>query len=148
YAGIDKIRLTFKFVCAQSWQQTVAALEPNAGPEQSYALARPKTERASGEIRHIYNCVKSPGRAVERLFIPRCEKERPPEPQPIPIDGKFQGGLLSVDIGLAPRNRIEVIVTEGLVERMRNIKAAYVAVPRPPQVHRFDAVSDHIADGG
>ena len=141
-AGVDEIRLPFLLAGAKRRNEAAGRGEKNAGAEKANGFAIPEAEEAAGKIGEIDDGVKAVGAAIARIGVAGSVKGGDAVAHPILIVGNLGGGHLRVDSDAASGDGIESILTEGLIEGVREIEAMDVAAAEPAEIADANAVED------
>ena len=169
-AGIDEVRLAFEQSRAHRRHKAVDAeqREARAGERDRLTIQvihaaafkhvvdqtaigqrRVAKKSATGELLVRRDAVESPRPAVVQVAVARGEEERSAVCPPVLLVSDFERGQLRVDVLriLIGRDRIELVASKRLVERMRHIDAADVPVPGNARVGSANLVRHRQSDG-
>src|SRR5712692_3293496 len=116
-------------------------------PGQPDAFSVPQAEDPSGKRRKILNGIKAAGAPIAGIRVARGPEHRALQPRPILVHRKLERGHLGVDGDASPGERIQVIASQGLIERVVEIEPADVAAAGPAQIDGANVVRPHGADG-
>src|SRR6266478_705517 len=139
-AGVDEIGLTFFLAGAKRRNEAAGRGEKNAGAKKANGFAIPEAEEAAGKIREIDDRVKAAGTAISRMGVAGSVEGGDAVADPILIVGDLSGGHLRVDGDAAPGDGIESVLTDGLIEGVREIEALDVPAAEPAEIAHADAV--------
>src|SRR6266850_1243565 len=141
-AGVDEIGLTFFLAGAKRRNEAAGRGEKNAGAKKANGFAIPEAEEAAGKIREIDDRVKAAGTAISRMGVAGSVEGGDAVADPILIVGDLSGGHLRVDGDAASGDGIESVLTDGLIEGVREIEAVDVSAAEPAEITDANAVED------
>ena len=138
--GIHEAALALYLARPQTRQQAIRAHQRHSAARQPDSFAVPQAEDAAGEIRMVEDRVEPARGAIARILIARSIEEREPVADPIFIERQFHRRHLRVDVHPLAGKWIQFVVAKHLVERMRDVELAQVAVAGQPVIIRADRV--------
>ena len=106
-----------------------------------------ETEEAAGEVRIVEDGVEAARRSVAGIFVAGRVEERDPVAQPVLIERQLHRRHLRVDIRAASRDLVEIVVAQHLIERVRDVQLAEVAVAGQPVIISANRMRRHQSDG-
>src|SRR6266446_397949 len=141
-ARVDEIRLPLFFAGAQRRNEAAGRGEKNAGAEKANGFAIPEAEEAAGKIGQVHDGVKAAGAAIARIGVAGSVEGGDAIADPILIVRDLSGGHLRVDGDAASSDGIKSVLTDGLVESVREIEPVDVAAAEPAEIADANAVED------
>src|SRR5437016_3033321 len=133
-SGVDEIGLTLFFACAERRNKAAGGGEENTRAEKANGFAIPEAEDAAREIGEVDDGVEAAGAGIAGIAVPRSIESGDAVADPVPVIGNFRGGQRGVDGDASSGNRVESVLTNGLIEGVREIEAMNVAAAEPSEI--------------
>src|SRR6266850_1162799 len=146
-ARVDEIRLAFLFARPKRWNEASRCGQKNAGTEKSDAFPIPKAEKPAAKVRKIHDGIEPAGAPVAWIRIARSVKRGNAVAHPVLVIGNLGGSHLCIDRDALARNRIESVLAESLVKRMRQIDPANMSAAEPAEVTNANAMKNRACPG-
>ena len=146
-AGIDEVGLTLGLAAPEIRHQAIALLKIHRCAGEIEALVDVVAKRSTDEKWPIENGVEPSRQAILWIVVATGVKEGELVPQPVFIDREFERRHLRENSHSLSRDAVKAVFAEDLIEGVRNIEEADVAVARPAEVIRLHIVIAHRTDG-
>src|SRR6266481_4002069 len=146
-ARVNKIGLAFLFARPKRGNEAARCGEKNAGAEKSNAFPIPKAEKPAGKVRKIHDGIEAARARIAWIRIARSVKPGHAVADPILVIGDFSGRHLRIDRDALARNRIESVLAESLIKRVRHIDPANVSAAEPAEVTNANAMKNRARPG-
>lgn len=143
-ARIDEIGLALELARTEIGNQAHALRQVDA--QQLDRLPLPRAELTTSESRIVEDRVEAAALAIVDVVIARGVKERRAKPHPVAIVRQLDRGHLGIDAHRPTGQRVEAIVPQSPIKRMRDVEAVDASIAGPTQINRVDRMRLKDAD--
>src|SRR5580692_6233176 len=142
---IDEIRLALFFARTKRRNQASVRRQLNAGAQKTDVFTIPETENPTSKVRQIVNRIETARAPIARIRVAGSIKSRGAIPNPVMIVGDLDGRHLRIHRDAPPGDRIERILADGLIKRVRQIDAPNVPAAQPAEIANANTVRQRTA---